>query len=169
MAHTLYKPVIGQTVFFTDKQRVSIHEAGHSVVYLAVGENVKWTKIWKKTSGWTGETKSLHSDTSFAYPETGKTDVLLRKLMAIFAGYYAVYVLLGYDSAKKARGDIINSQLYADEWFEGEELEGFYDRAMVESYNCVQENQEAIQRIAKCLETKEYLDGEEIKRLFNNE
>ena len=122
MAHTLYKPVIGQTVFFTDKQRVSIHEAGHSVVYLAVGENVKWTKIWKKTSEWTGETKSLHSDTSFACPETGKTDVLLRKLMAIFAGYYAVYVLLGCDNAKKARDDFYNSQLYADEWFEGEVL-----------------------------------------------
>jgi len=44
MTRKLYKPEIGNPIEFSSKMSAAIHEAGHTAVYLASGEDVQGIK-----------------------------------------------------------------------------------------------------------------------------
>jgi len=92
---------------------------------------------------------------------------LERKLISIFAGYYAVYAILHFDNLQHAMNDLDWILLLIAEWFtEFKEEEDFLNQAQQKSYNYVIEKSPEIKNLAKRIEWDLELNREQIREIY---
>ncbi|MBA7530599.1 hypothetical protein ES705_22808 [subsurface metagenome] len=146
----------------------SIHEAGHAAVYLALGEDVLWVKIFENKWGvWLGETKPIYKNIKFVGGEIVDRDSLALILTAVYAGYYAVYAFLNYEKHTHALGDLENALNFTDGWYHKiPEFESFVYNTQKGSFKIINEHSREIKNLAQALEQRLELKNEQIRKIF---